>query len=84
MINEELQSQLLAHQIEQFDEISLRETLEAHAETYTLMKLAPWPARRCKCHYRLMMSTNMYDAQTAAEAYAMGLLALLQQKTSEI
>ena len=57
----------------------VREALEARCETYTLIKLAPWPARRWKCHYRLMMGDGIYDAQTVAEAYALGLLALLGQ-----
>jgi hypothetical protein len=55
MIPEELQVQLAQHGITAFDEISLRKALEARAETYTLIKLAPWPARRWKCQYRLMM-----------------------------
>jgi len=62
-----------------FDEVSLREALEMRAETYTLIKLAPWPARRWKCRYRLMMGESMYDAQSVAEAYALGLLATLQE-----
>jgi hypothetical protein len=77
MIPEELQVQLAQYGIIAFDEISLRKALEARAETYTLIKLAPWPARRWKCQYRLMMRDRMYDAQTVAEAYALGLLALL-------
>jgi hypothetical protein len=77
MIPEELQVQLAQYGIAAFDEISLRKALEARAETYTLIKLAPWPARRWKCQYRLMMRDRMYDAQTVAEAYALGLLALL-------
>jgi len=62
-----------------FDEVSLREALEMRAETYTLIKLAPWPARGWKCRYRLMMGESMYDAQSVAEAYALGLLATLQE-----
>jgi hypothetical protein len=79
MIAEELQRQLAVYGIVDYGEVALREALEAHCETYTLIRLAPWPARRWKCHYRLMMSDNMYDAQTVAEAYALGLLALLGQ-----
>jgi len=77
MLSEELRTQLIQHGIIAFDEVSLREALEAHAETYTLIKLAPWPARRWKCHYRLMMRNKMHDAQTPAEAYALALLAIL-------
>jgi hypothetical protein len=80
MIAEELQRQLAGYGIVDYGEVALREALEAHCETYTLIKLAPWPARRWKCHYRLMMGDGMYDAQTVAEAYALGLLALLGQQ----
>lgn len=80
MIAEELQRQLAGYGIVDYGEVALREALEARCETYTLIKLAPWPARRWKCHYRLMMGDGMYDAQTVAEAYALGLLALLGQQ----
>ena len=81
MIPEELQDQLTQHGITNFDEVFLREALETHVQTYTLIKLAPWPARRWKCHYRLMMGDKFYDAQSVAEAYAMGLAAILEAKT---
>lgn len=77
MLAEELRSLLIQHGITTFDEITLREALEAHVETYTLIKLAPWPARRWKCRYRLMMGDNIHDAQSAAEAYALALLTVL-------
>ena len=77
MIPETLQQQLVEHGIMAGDEVALREALEARGETYTLIKLAPWPARRWKCRYRLMMRDQMYDAQSVAEAYALGLLAVL-------
>ncbi len=77
MIPQELQSRLAGHDITAFDEVALREALEAHVKTYTLIKLAPWPARRWKCRYRLLMGDTVYDAQSAAEAYALGLLAVL-------
>jgi hypothetical protein len=77
MIPETLQQQLAQHGITVTGEIALREALEERVETYTLIKLAPWPARRWKCRYRLMMRDHMYDAQSAAEAYALALLATL-------
>ena len=77
MISAELQAQLAQHGITDYGEVSLREALEAHSETYTLIKLAPWPARRWKCQYRLMMGDKIHDAQSVAEAYALGLLAVL-------
>lgn len=79
MLPEDLQAQLQALAITAFDEVALREKLELHTETYTLFKLAPWPARRWKCRYRLLMGEGTYDAQTTAEAYARGLLALLSK-----
>ena len=77
MFAEELRAQLAEHGITELEEVALREALEARCETYTLIKLAPWPARRWKCKYRLMMGDKMYDAQSAAEAYAMGLVGFL-------
>jgi hypothetical protein len=78
MISDELLTALAKHNITVREEVALREALEAHIETYTLIKLAPWPARRWKCRYRLLMREKMYDAQSAAEAYAMALLAILE------
>lgn len=81
MITEELRVQLARRGYTELGEVALREALEARCETYTLIKLAPWPARRWKCRYRLMMGDKMYDAQSAAEAYAMGLLGALEKRT---
>ena len=79
MIPVELQSQLIQHGITTFDETALRQALETHVETYTLIKLAPWPARRWKCHYRLLLGDKMYDAQSITEAYALALLAIFSR-----
>jgi hypothetical protein len=79
MLLETLQTQLRQYNITDFGEIALREALEARAETYTLIKLADWPARRWKCRYRLMMGDLLLDAQSVPEAYALALLAVLQQ-----
>ena len=73
------QMQLAQQGITDFSEVALREALETHVETYTLIKLAPWASRRWKCRYRLMMSDAVYDAQNAAEAYAQGLQAVLEK-----
>jgi hypothetical protein len=72
---EPLRERLRQHGITRCDEVSVREALEARSDTYTLIKLAPWPARRWKCSYRLLMGDAIYDAQSAAEAYALALLA---------
>lgn len=75
---EDVQERLIGLGISTIDEAALREALEARVETYTLIRLAPWPARRWKCRYRLLMGEKMYDAQSAAEAYALGLLATFE------
>jgi hypothetical protein len=77
-LSETLQEQLARHDITQYDEVGLRQELEARVPTYTLIKLADWPARRWKCHYRLLMGTAMHDAQSVPEAYALALIAILQ------
>lgn len=79
-LSSELQARLTEHGITQYGEVDLRLALENHVETYTLIKLAPWPARRWKCHYRIMMGDGMYDAQNVAEAYALALLAILESR----
>jgi len=82
MIADELYQALVKYNITSKEESALREALEMHVDTYTLIKLAPWPARRWKCRYRLLMGDKMHDAQSPAEAYAMALLAALEN-TSE-
>ena len=77
MLPEILQTQLIQAGVTDFSESALREALEARVETYTLIKLAPWAARRWKCRYRLMMGDALYDAQGVAEAYALGIQAAL-------
>ena len=79
MFPEVLQTHLIQTGITDFSEVALREELEARVETYTLIKLAPWASRRWKCRYRLMMGDALYDAQSAAEAYALGIQAALVQ-----
>jgi hypothetical protein len=77
-LSETIQEQLTHHGITQYDEVGLRQELEARVPTYTLIKLADWPARRWKCHYRLLIGAKMYDAQSVPEAYALALLSVLQ------
>lgn len=81
MIPDELHTALVKYHITATEEVALREALEAHVETYTLIKLAPWPARRWKCTYRLLIGEKMHDAQSAAEAYAMALLSALEHSS---
>ena len=80
MLPEELQAQLKQYGIIDCGEVALREALEAYVATYTLIKLADWPARRWKCRYRLMMGDAFYDAQSVPEAYALALLASISPK----
>ncbi|HEY5001819.1 MAG TPA: hypothetical protein VII61_01610 [Ktedonobacteraceae bacterium] len=79
MLPELLQAQLSELGLKDFSEVTLREALETRVETYTLIKLAPWASRRWKCRYRLMMGDAIYDAQSAAEAYALGLQVVLEK-----
>ncbi|PZW23397.1 hypothetical protein EI42_05019 [Thermosporothrix hazakensis] len=79
MIPEEIQQRLRQHGITDLDEVALRQALERYTPTYTLIRLADWPARRWKCRYRLLLSENMYDAQSVPEAYARGILALIDR-----
>ena len=80
MLPETLQLQLIHYGITDFGEVALRQALEAYIEMYTLIKLAAWPARRWKCRYRLLMGDAIHDAQSVEEAYALGLLAVLQKQ----
>lgn len=82
MLSAELQQQLAHYGTTDLSEVALREALEACVETYTLIRLAPWAARRWKCQYRLMLGDQMYDAQSATEAYALGLVARLKSSSS--
>jgi len=84
MLPEPLQTQLMDYGFSDFGEVALREALEARVETYTLIKLAAWPARRWKCRYRLLLGEAIHDAESVAEAYALGLLAALQRKQASI
>jgi hypothetical protein len=59
------------------DEVGLRQTLERYVPTYTLVRLNPIATKRWKCRYRLLLGSNYYDARTAAEAYARGIIAAL-------
>ena len=79
MLSEELRERLVACGVTADQETDLREAMEEQIETYTLFKLAAWPARRWKCHYRLMMRDQMYDGQCIEDVYALALLGRLEQ-----
>jgi hypothetical protein len=73
----DIRERLRAHGITTAGETELRSLLEAHAQTYTLYRLAPAAARKWKARYRIMFGATYLDSQTAPEAYARALLALL-------
>ncbi|GCF06726.1 hypothetical protein [Dictyobacter arantiisoli] len=75
-LSDELRQQLGQQGIVDFSEVALRQALEQRVATYTLIKLADWPARRWKCHYRLLVKEAVYDAQSVPEAYARAILSL--------
>lgn len=78
----ELRSGLQAHGIEHVDETALRQTLEQQIPGYTLYRLTPAAAKRWKCRYRLMCDLGYYDGQSAPEAYARTLLAVLEHASA--
>ena len=79
-LSPELAEQLRAHGLTAEDEVSLRRTLEACTQSWTLIRLNNIAAKRWKAHYRLMLGAKWYDAATASNAYALGILALLQDE----
>ena len=81
MISDELHVALAQHAITAREEVALREALEERVETYTLIKLAPWPSRRWKCRYRLLLGEKIHDAQSVEEAYAMALLSEVEHSS---
>jgi hypothetical protein len=60
-------------------EVALRRALERHLPRYSLYRLLPAAAKRWKTRYRLMAGDGYHDGQTAAEAYARGLLAAVER-----
>jgi len=76
---EDVQAALAAHGIAARDEVALRRELERRVPGYTLVRLTPAAARRWKCHYRMLLAATYLDCQSATEAYARALLAVLAQ-----
>ncbi len=72
---------LAAHNIHLTGEVELRRLLEAHAQTYTLYRLAPAAARKWKARYRIMLGATYLDCQSAAEAYACALAFILDEQS---
>ena len=80
---EDVQAALAAHGIVARDEVALRRELERHTAGYSLVRLTPAAARRWKCHYRMMFADIYLDCQTATEAYARALLAVLPPSNAQ-
>lgn len=74
---DELVRQLAERGVVATDEVALRQTLEAHVPGYNLFKLTPAATHRWKCRYRILLDAGYYDGQTAEEAYARALLAVM-------
>jgi hypothetical protein len=77
-LSPELAAQLRAYGLMAEDEVSLRRTLEDCAQSWTLIRLNNIAAKHWKARYRLMLGEKWYDAATACNAYALGILALLK------
>jgi hypothetical protein len=79
---EALRAELAGLGVDVADEVGLRQALERCVPTYSLVRLNTIASKRWKCHYRLLLGTDYYDAQTAAEAYARGIVATLSTKAA--
>ncbi|HEY7124558.1 MAG TPA: hypothetical protein VH540_11445 [Ktedonobacterales bacterium] len=77
-LSPELAAQLRTQGLTAEDEVSLRRTLEACTQSWTLIRLNNIAAKRWKARYRLMLGEKWYDAATTSNAYALGILALLR------
>lgn len=74
---------LVAYGIHLTGEVELRHLLEAHAQTYTVYRLAPAAVRKWKARYRIMIGDigdTYHDCQSVAEAYARALLFMLDDQ----
>lgn len=59
------------------DEVALRQQLERRVPGYNLFRLNPAAVKRWKCRYRILLDAGYYDGQSAREAYARALLAVI-------
>lgn len=81
-LSPELAAQLCAHGLIAEDEVSLRRLLDESVPSWTLIRLNSIAAKRWKARYRLMLGEQWYDAATVANAYALGILALIKDEPS--
>jgi hypothetical protein len=66
--------------VTEHDEVALRQELERHVPGYNLFRLTPAAVKRWKCRYRILLDAGYYDGQSAREAYARALLAVIDGK----
>jgi len=81
-LSETLRAELARLGLDITDEVGLRQALERYVPSYSLIRLNTIAAKRWKCRYRLLLGTDYYDAQTAAEAYARGIVAALAARSA--
>ncbi|HEX8033554.1 MAG TPA: hypothetical protein VF510_06890 [Ktedonobacterales bacterium] len=68
---------LAACGVTEHDEVALRQELERRVPGYNLFRLTPAAVKRWKCRYRILLDAGYYDGQSAREAYARALLAVI-------
>lgn len=68
---------LVERGVTEHDEVALRQELERRVPGYNLFRLTPAAVKRWKCRYRILLDAGYYDGQSAREAYARALLAVI-------
>ena len=82
-LSEELVAALASRGVEARGEVALRQELERHVDGYNLFHLTRAAARRWKCKYRVLCGAGYYDGQSAEEAFARALLAVLETASGD-
>lgn len=80
----ELAELLAKRGVAETGEVALRRSLEALVPGYSLYRLTPAAAKRWKCRYRIMLDAGFFDGQSAAEAYARALLAVVSAPAADV
>lgn len=74
---DEVRDGLVERGVTEHDEVALRRALEQRVPGYNLFRLTPAAVKRWKCRYRILLDVGYYDGQSAQEAYARALLAVI-------
>lgn len=74
---DEVRDGLVERGVMEHDEVALRRALEQRVPGYNLFRLTPAAVKRWKCRYRILLDVGYYDGQSAQEAYARALLAVI-------